>query len=97
MAKSNYTRGDMVIEDHKETFGGFMNFSVYGGAAIIVTLMFPILVFGVNIAWPGALLATIILGVVLGIVMRFKGQWYAIVIGAAVLMAVVIGLLSFIL
>lgn len=94
MADTNYTRGEMDIEDHSETFGGFMSFSVYGGAAIIVTLLFPILVFGANLAWPASMLITIIVGVVIGIALKFKAQWYALLIGIAVLLSVVIGLLS---
>ncbi|MGB6229892.1 MAG: aa3-type cytochrome c oxidase subunit IV [Litorimonas sp.] len=90
----NYERGEMDIEDHSETFGGFMSMSVYGGAAIIVTLLFPILVFGVNLAWPAALLTTLVLGVIIGVVMKFKAQWYAVLVGMALFLGVAIGLLS---
>ncbi|GLQ19622.1 aa3-type cytochrome c oxidase subunit IV [Algimonas porphyrae] len=96
MADTHYTRGDMDIEDHSETFGGFMKFSVYGGAAIIVTLLFPILVFGVNLAWPTALVISVVLGVIMGIALKFKAQWYAVLIGMAVFLALVIGVLSLI-
>ena len=41
MANSNYTRGEMEINDHKGTFSGFMGMSKYGGAAIIV-LQWPL-------------------------------------------------------
>ena len=92
MADSNYTRGDMNIEDHSETFGGFMKFSVYGGAAIIMMLLFPILVFGVNLAWPISLIITVVLGGSMGIALKFKAQWYAILIGISVLLAIIIGI-----
>ena len=93
MANSNYTRGEMKITDHKETFSGFMGMSVYGGAAIIVTLLFPILVFAVNLAWPTAMLATVILGVIIGLALKFKAQWYAVLVGTAVFFSVIIALL----
>ncbi|WP_298913726.1 aa3-type cytochrome c oxidase subunit IV [uncultured Algimonas sp.] len=96
MAGSNYDRGAMEIDDHKETFSGFMNMSVYGGASIIVALLFPILVFGVNLSWLTALIVTVVLGVIIGVVMKFKAQWYAILIGVSVLLAVIVGLLTLI-
>lgn len=96
MANSDYTRGEMKITDHKETFSGFMGMSVYGGAAIIVALLFPILVFAVNLAWPTSLIATVVLGVIMGVALKFKAQWYAVLVGTAVILAVLIGLLTLI-
>lgn len=92
MADSHYTRGEMNIDSHEDVFGGFMHYSTYGGAAIIVTLLFPILVFGVNLAWPAALLTSVVLGVILGIALKFKAQWYAVLVGAAIFLAVIISL-----
>ncbi|MEM7729367.1 MAG: aa3-type cytochrome c oxidase subunit IV [Pseudomonadota bacterium] len=94
MADTDYERGEMKIEGHKETFSGFMNMSVYGGAAIIVSLLFPILVFGVNLGWMTSLLITVVLGVIIGVVMKFEAQWYAILVGVSVLIAVLIGILG---
>lgn len=93
MAKTNYTRGEMSISDHKGTFSGFMGVSKYGAVAIIVMLLFPILTFAANVAWPTSLLVAVVLGVVLGIALKFKAQWYAGLIGFAVFLAVVIALL----
>lgn len=94
MADSNYKRGEMDIEGHSDTFGGFMSMSMYGGAAIIVALLVPVLVFGANIAWPAAMLVSVILGVIIGVALKFKAQWYAVLIGVAVIFSVIIGLLS---
>lgn len=93
MADTNYTRGEMSIEDHSETFGGFMEVSKYGGAAIIVTLLFPILTFGTTLAWPTALLISVVIGIVIGMALKFKAQWYAVLIGASVFLGVIIALL----
>ncbi len=94
MADTNYTRGEMSIEDHSETFGGFMKTSIYGGAVIIVTLLFPILTFGAMLAWPTALLTSVIIGIVIGIALKFKAQWYAVMIGLAIFLAIIIALLT---
>ena len=93
MANSDYTRGEMEIVDHKETFSGFMGMSVYGGAAIIVVLLFPILVFGVNMAWPTSMLVTVILGVIIGVALKFKAQWYALLVASAVILSVLIAVI----
>jgi VIT1/CCC1 family predicted Fe2+/Mn2+ transporter len=95
MANTNYTRGQMEIEGQEDTFSGFMGASVYGGAAIIVTLLFPILVFAVNLAWPAAMATTVILGVIIGVLLKFKAQWYAVLVGTAVLLAILITIFGF--
>ena len=92
MANSDYTRGEMKSTDHKETFSGVMGTSVYGAAAIIVILLFPILVFGANLAWPASLLATVVLGVVIGVALKFKAQWYALLVASAVVLSLLIAL-----
>lgn len=93
MANTNYNRGEMDIDAQSDTFGGFMSYSVYGGAAIIVMLLFPILVFAVNLSWPVAMLTTVVLGIIIGIALKFKAQWYAVLIASAVFLSIVIGLL----
>jgi hypothetical protein len=94
MADTNYERGEMEIDGHEETFSGFMSMSVYGGAAIIVALLFPILVFAVNLSWVTSLIATVVLGVIIGMIMKFKGQWYAVLVGVSVALAVILGIVS---
>ncbi|MGJ8560025.1 MAG: aa3-type cytochrome c oxidase subunit IV [Litorimonas sp.] len=93
MAKTNYTRGEMEITDHEGTFSGFMGVSMYGAAAIIMLLLFPILIFGANVAWPMSLLITVVLGLVIGAALKFKAQWFAGLIGSAIFLGVVIALL----
>lgn len=85
---TNYTRGDMEVSAQKDTFGGFMAGTVYGGAAIALIVIFPTLVFAVNMGWGGALLITTILGIILGVALKLKGGWYAGVIGGAILTAI---------
>lgn len=93
MANTNYTRGEMKISDHKGTFSGFMGISKYGAAAIIVLLLFPILIFAVNVPWTAAMLATVVLGIIIGVALKFKGQWYAGLIGSAIFLSVIIAIL----
>ncbi|WP_026942769.1 aa3-type cytochrome c oxidase subunit IV [Hellea balneolensis] len=85
---SDYERGTMAVDGHKKTFGGFMGTTVYGGAALALIVIFPTLIFGVNMGWPAALVTTLILGVILGIGFKLNGRWYASLIGSAVLLAI---------
>lgn len=94
MADTNYQRGEMDINAHETVFGGFMNYSIYGGAAIIVILLFPILIFGVGMAWLTSLVISVALGIAIGIGLKFRGAWYAALIGTALFLAVAIWLLT---
>ena len=94
MANSSYKRGEMQIDDHEETFTGFMRMSQYGGAAIVVTVLVPILMFGVNLGWfPSAVIATV-LGIIMGVIMKFTGRYYAVLILSAVAFMLIMALVS---
>jgi len=85
---SDYQRGTMSVDGHKKTFGGFMGYTVYGGAAIALLVIFPTLVFGVHMGWLAALVTTLIIGVVLGVALKLKGAWYAGMVASAVPIAI---------
>ena len=91
---SNYVRGDMDIEEHQHTFGGFMGLTKYGGAAIALTVLYPTLVFGTPLSWLAALITTLLVGIVVGLGLKLKGGWYAGIIGTAVPVAIASALLA---
>jgi len=91
---SNYKRGEMNVDDHTGTFGGFMDGTKYGGAAIALVVILPTLIFAVGIHWFSALIATFILGVVMGVAMKLKGAWYGGLIATSILVAIVCAILS---
>lgn len=95
---SNYNRGSMPVKSQSGTFSGFMNLTVYGSCLLAVILLMPILVFAVNVAWPAALIASLVLGIVLGMVFKLKGSWYLslaalciIAVIASVLISIIAG------
>lgn len=88
VGNSEYERGTMGVDGHKKTFGGFMGLTVYGGAALALVVIFPTLVFGVNIGWFTALVVTIVIGILLGVMLKLKGGWYAGVVASAVPVAI---------
>lgn len=87
--QSDYKRGDMPVEEQAGTFKGFMALTIYGGAAIVAILLYPTLVFGTALGWPAALITTVIVGIVIGMVLKLKGGWYAALILGAVLTALI--------
>ena len=81
---SDYVKGTMGVSAHKQTFGGFMGFTVYGGAAIALFVIYPTLVFGTSLGWFPSLIATLILGLILGAAFKLKGGWYVGMIAGAI-------------
>ena len=58
--------------------------------ALVVTM--PTLIFGVGLPYFVSLIATLILGFVLGFALKLKGWWYVVVVAAAVLTTVFVGI-----
>lgn len=84
MASTDYKHGDMEVTSQKGTFTGFMNGTVYGGAAIIYILMFPILLFAVGLSWFPSLVASVIIAFIIGMALKLKGAWYVFVVALAI-------------
>lgn len=91
---SDYTRGTMGVDEHKKTFGGFMGLTVYGGAAVALIVIYPTLVFGTPLGWLASLVATLVIGVLLGLGLKLKGGWYAGMIASAVPVAIFSAILA---
>lgn len=87
-ANSDYISGSMPVEAQSSTFGGFMNLTVYGGCFIAFLLLYPILAFCTPMAWLPSLVITAVFGIVLGLIFKLKGRWYAAIIGMSVFLAV---------
>ena len=85
--QSNYNRGEMPVKEQEGTFKGFMAMTMYGGAAVVVILLFPTLIFGTSIGWLASLIVSVIVGIVIGLALKLKGVWYASLIFGAILTA----------
>ena len=93
---SDYTHGSMEVDAQSGTFSGFMDGTKYGGSLIALVVIMPTLVFAVGLHWFPALIATIILGVLIGLALKLKGGWYVTLIGLAFLIAFATLFFSFI-
>lgn len=88
-ANSDYKPGTMPVEAQARTFGGFMNLTVYGGCFIVFILLYPTLVFCTALTWLPSLIISVVVGIVLGLVFKLKGGWYAAIIGTSILLALI--------
>jgi len=91
---SDYTRGSMEVEAQSDTFSGFMGGTKYGGTAIALIVILPTLIFGVGLPFLTSLLATVLLGFVIGFALKLKAGWYAGIVFCAVFTAIMVGLAS---
>ena len=85
---SDYEHGSMDVNAQSGTFSGFMNGTVYGGSAIGLLVIWATLLFAVGTGWFVAVIATVILGIIVGLVLKLKAQWYAGVIGLGILVGI---------
>lgn len=81
---SDYEHGSMPVDAQAGTFKGFMGLTMYGGAFIVIVLLFPTLFYGTGLGWLPALVTSLIVGVVIGMALKFKGAWYASIISLAI-------------
>lgn len=93
--QSDYVQGSMPVEAQAGTFGGFMNLTVYGGSLIAFLLIYPILVFCTPLAWPASLIATVVIGILLGVALKLKGGWFAGIISLSIVLAIFSAALAF--
>ena len=88
----DYTRGEMDISQHKATFEGVMSISVFASLITGLTVLYLTLVFGAEIGWFNALIASALIGAVTGYVLK-QGLGYWITLGVLAVITVVSGAL----
>lgn len=87
-ANSDYEQGSMPVEAQSRTFGGFMNITVYGGCLIVYLLLYPTLVFSTPLTWLPSLVIAAVVGIILGVIFKLKGGWFATIIGFSIFLAI---------
>jgi len=84
----------MKVDAQSGAFSGFMDGTKYGGTLVALFVIMPTLVFAVGLHWFPSLFATVILGFILGMALKFKPGWYVGLVGLAVLVAILSAILS---
>jgi hypothetical protein len=91
---SDYKHGSMKVDAQSGAFSGFMDGTKYGGALIALFVIMPTLVFAVGLHWLPSLFATVVLGFITGMALKFKPGWYVGVVGLAIVVAIFSAILS---
>lgn len=94
---SDYQHGTMEVAAQSGAFDGFMSGTKYGGSLVALIVVMPTLVFAVGLHWFPSLVATVVLGFVIGLALKLKPGWYVGIIGLAILLAILTVLFSAIL
>ncbi len=82
---SHYVRGSMPIDNQVKTFKGFIRGSEFMTAFITVVLLMPILVFAAKFPWLPSLVATVVVGLILGKALKLGPTWYTTLFTLALL------------
>lgn len=84
----HYDRGHMEISDQKDTFSGFLSATVWGCALIAMSVSLFVIAFAMNLGWFAGLGAYAVIGVVVGLLFKQGGAWWATLIASTVLLGI---------
>jgi hypothetical protein len=77
MAQSG-ARGDMNIQDQKETFHGFLMATVWTSGLIAQSVALLTLAFAIGLGWWAGLSALVVIGIAVGLAFRLSGVYWAV-------------------
>lgn len=86
---SNYVHGQMPVLAKETTFKGFLRFSSFATAFLVVVLLMPILVFTAHVDWKLALAITFIVGLIVTKPFKLGGGWVMTLFGLTILFGIV--------
>lgn len=86
MAQSE-ARGQMDIQDQKETFHAFLMGSVWTSGLVIQAVALLTLAFAIGLGWWAGLAAVVVIGVALGMAFNLSGVYWAVQIALWVILA----------
>ena len=100
MAGSDYVHGEMEISEQERTWSGFVTFTVWGSALIMLILAYSTFTVAMGMHWMVALGMCVLGGFAAGAGMKMGAAWNATVLvlaGLAVIVQIIIMLSSSIL
>ncbi len=86
MAQTGGARGDMDIQDQKDTFHGFLLSSVWGGTLVIQAVALLTLAFAIGAGWWAGWVALVVIGLVAGFMFRLSSVYWAVQVALWVLL-----------
>lgn len=86
MAQGHGARGDMEIQDQKDTFHGFLVASIWGSGLIAQAVALLTLAFAIGAGWWPGLAAFLVIGVAVGMLFKMSSTYWAVQIVLLVLL-----------
>jgi type IV secretory pathway VirB6-like protein len=86
MAQSGGAHGHMDIQDQKDTFHSFLIATVWTCGLIAQAVMLLTLAFAIGAGWWAGFAALVVIGVVIGLVFRMSGVYWAVQVALWVLL-----------
>ena len=87
-AHGDSAHGHMDIKGQRETFHGFLVATVWGCGLVAMSVALLTLAFAIGAGWWAGLGAFVVIGVVVGMLFKQSGAWWAMLIGVAILSAI---------
>jgi hypothetical protein len=75
MASSDYVHGKMNIKEQSSTFDTFIRLSLWTGLIVGLGVFALVLVYGAHFPWLGAAFGMIVLGGLLGALLKMGNAW----------------------
>lgn len=76
MASSDYVHGKMDVKEQSSTFDGFIKFSLWAGLIVGLGVFALVLVYGAHYPWLGAALGMVVLGGLIGALLKMGNSWF---------------------
>lgn len=80
--------GHMEIQDQRDTFSGFLHTSLWTGALIAQIIALATVAFAMGYGWWSGMLAFVAIGVVVALLFRMSGAFWAVQIALWALFAI---------
>jgi hypothetical protein len=79
-------RGEMNIQDQKDTFHHFLVFCLWGTLLTIMLVALLTVAFAMGFGWFAGLAAWAVIGVAVGLFVKMSGSWWVLLVGSTILL-----------
>lgn len=83
MASSEYTRGEMQIDEQSKMYSGFMKAGAWGSLILLISVGYMVFTLSMGMNWLVALILCAGAGIAIGVGMGMGGAWIATVVALA--------------
>lgn len=93
----DYVPGKMDVQDHQETFSGFLKVAEWGTVLIVGWVALLTVAFAIGAGWFPGVLAYLAISVAAGLLLKMGPAWWVVTAASVVLMGVGGGIVALVL